>query len=463
MNNKVKNLLKTLYFFSLGSMSSKLISFLMIPLYTFTLSPQSYGLLDLLQSTVYFLLPLFLLSIQDATMRFSLDDNYQKKDVISSSINIVFFGSTLLAFFLIFLILLNVVKLNYWYLIFIYFSFLLNATNNIFIFYLKANGYANVIATGGILSSVFIAASNLLLLLVFKMEINGYLISYILGLSIQFIYMLVRGNLLFDIKLTNYLHLQIPMIKYSTPLVFNSIAWWINNVSDRYFITFILGISFNGIYSIANKLTSIIALFQGIFFNAWSVSAIKEFDTNDSDSFIGNNYTLYSFLSLALTSILILLNIPIARILYHGDFFIAWKSVPFLLFAVVFNGISQFLGSLYAAVKKTKTVAMTTIAGGVINILMNLTLIPIIGLIGAAIGTFLGYFIIWGIRLIKLAKFIKIKVNWKIHFLSFCLVFIQTILGTLNIFLLFQIFLSITLLLVNSKVIYSIYRNFIKI
>ena len=147
------------------------------------------------------------------------------------------------------------------------------------------------------------------------------------------------------------------MIKYSSPLIANSISWWINNASDRYILTYMRNIAENGIYSVSYKIPTILTMFQSIFYNAWSISAIKEFDENDSDGFIGTNYSLYSVISLLVCSGLLLINIPLASFLYKGDYFVAWRCVPFLLMGTVFSGISQFEGSLFAATKNTKMVA----------------------------------------------------------------------------------------------------------
>ena len=139
-------------------------------------------------------------------------------------------------------------------------------------------------------------------------------------------------------------------------------------------------------------------MFQGIFYNAWSISAIKEFDSDDTDGFIGTNYSVYSFVSLIVCSGLLIINQKLAAFLYKGDYFVAWKSVPFLLFGTVFSGISQFEGSLFAAMKKTKDVAKTTIVGAGVNTLCNFIFVYYIGSTGAALATCLGYFVTWALR-----------------------------------------------------------------
>lgn len=75
------------------------------------------------------------------------------------------------------------------------------------------------------------------------------------------------------------------MMDYSRPLIANSIAWWINNASDRYIVIFFCGLAENGIYSVASKIPSILNIFQSIFNQAWTLSAVKDFDSEDKHGF----------------------------------------------------------------------------------------------------------------------------------------------------------------------------------
>ena len=244
------------------------------------------------------------------------------------------------------------------------------------------------------------------------------------------------------------------MIRYSFPLIANSIAWWVNNASDRYILTLICGVAVNGVYSVAYKVPTILTTFQSIFYNAWSISAIAEFDDKDRDGFIGNNYSLYSFVSIIVCAGLILINIPVAKLLYSGEFFEAWKCVPFLLVGTVFNGISQFEGSLFAAVKHTKSVAITTVLGAVLNTICNLIFIQCWGSIGAALATMLGYCLTWILRTAFLKNFVCMKVNWINHFIAILLIIGEAVLATLNILYVVQI--SFVLIII------VLHKNYIK-
>lgn len=462
MKQKNKSLLKNIGIFTIGSFGSNILSFLMVPLYTAVLNTAEYGSVDLVTSTAALLTPILLLSIQDATLRFGMDPEYKKEDVLSTSINITFKGTALLLVGLVFLCVLNLVNISKMYLVFLFVFFVLGALNNILNLYLKAKNKASAIAVSGILCTLITCSSNVLLLLVFKFGIIGYMISNTIGIFIQVVYQLVVGHAYKDIHIRNYTNLSKSMIKYSSPLIANSISWWINNASDRYILTWLRGVSANGIYTVSYKIPTILSMFQNIFFNAWSISAISEFDENDTDGFIGTNYSIYSFISLFVCSGLLIINIPLAKFLYRGDYFTAWQCVPFLLFGTVFSGISQFEGSLFAATKNTKQVAKTTVIGAAVNTICNFVFIYFIGATGAALATLLGYAVTWALRTKYLQSFIKMKVNWFNHFASLFLVAIQAIIATINISLIIQIVIFLVVLILNRKFITPVVNKIVK-
>lgn len=461
MNKKSKSLIKNIGLFTIGSFGSKILSFLLVPLYTAVLSTSEYGSVDLITSTASLLTPILLLSIFDATLRFGMDPEYKKEDVLSTSINIVIKGSLILIIGVIVVSFTHILNISNIYLVFLCIYFVMGAFNQILNLYLRAKNQASVIAVSGILCTLVSCVSNIVLLLVFKCGIIGYMVSNTIGVLIQNLYQLFVGKVYKDIKIKNYNDLSRPMIKYSFPLIANSVSWWINNASDKYILTFLRGIAENGVLSVSYKIPTILSTFQGIFYNAWSISAISEFDENDSDGFIGRNYLLYSFISLFVCSGLLIINIPLANFLYKGDYFVAWKCVPFLLMGTVLSGISQFEGSLFAATRNTKSVAKTTVIGAVVNIICNIILIYFIGTVGAALATLLGYLTTWLLRTKYLQSFIKMKVNWPCHFVSIILIIIQSIIATFGTFSFIQICLFCLFLLLNTNLILPTMRKLI--
>ena len=462
MNQKSKSLIKNIGLFTIGSFGSKILSFLLVPLYTAVLTTTEYGYVDLITSTASLLTPILLLSVFDATLRFGMDSDYKKEDVLSTSINIAIKGTIVLVFSVLIVELTKVLNISYLYLTFLVIYFVLGAVSQIFNLYLRAVNKAGVIASSGILCTLITCISNLVLLLVFRWGIVGYMISNTIGVLIQNIYQLYIGKIYKDIKFKNYTDLSKPMIKYSSPLIANSISWWVNNASDRYILTFMKGVAENGIYSVAYKIPTILTMFQGIFYNAWSISAIKEFDEDDTDGFIGTNYSLYSFISLAICSGLLIVNIPLASFLYKGDYFIAWRCVPFLLMGTVFCGISQFEGSLFAATRNTKSVARTTVIGAIVNTICNLIFINFIGAIGAALATLFGYCVTWLLRTKYLQSFIRMKIKWVTHIISVVIVFIQSVMATCGISMFIQVIPFFLLLVLNRQTLLSVFNKLLK-
>ena len=432
MRQKNKSLLKNIGIFTLGSFTSNAISFLMIPLYTSVLSTSEFGSVDLMSSTASLLSTILLLSIQDATLRFTMDNNYKKEDVLSTSLNVVLKGTTILTIAIVLIGIVRIFPVSNQYLLFLWMIFVLGAISSIFNLYLKAENKAKIIACSGIIGTIAVCSCNYLFLVVLKYGVAGYMFSNVISLLLQIIYQLITGKIYKDIHFKKYNNISKPMIRYSSPLIANSISWWVNNASDRYILTAVRGIAESGIYTVAYKIPTILTLFQNIVYNAWSISAIAEFDENDTDGFIGRNYELYSCISILICSILLVMNIPLARFLYKGDFFNAWKCVPFLLLGTVFSGISQFEGSLYAAVKETRLVAKTTVVGAITNTILNIVLICIFGAIGAAISTCVGYCITWLLRTMFMQRFVKMKVNWKKHFILLAFLVCQTIYATFD-------------------------------
>lgn len=461
MNKKYRNLSKNTIVFTIGTFGSRFISFFLVPLYTYVLSTAEYGIVDLLNTTVQLLLPILTINIQDSVLRFALDKNYRKEDILKASSKVIAISNVLLFFALVLLRITNVIQLDNRYLVFLFMSFLLGSIQNIIMMYLKAEDKTKIIAMAGIIHTFVSCIVNIILLLIFKMGIFGYMMATIFGLLLSVIYMLIRGKILTSLKIGIYnKSLYKEMTIYSIPLIANGIAWWVNNASDRYILTFFCGTALNGIYSVSYKIPSILSMIQTVFYNAWSVSAITEFDKDDKDGFIGNIFTFYTVTSILACSLVMILNIPVAKIIYSKDFFVAWKYVPLLLVATIFNGLGLFVGCIFTAVKKTKDISTSTMIGALINTCLNFILIPVIGVIGAAIATLIGYLVVFIVRLVKLRKIIVMKVIWVPIFSSVFFLLLQCLISSMGNNTIFQIICFVILCLINWKSLSKILEKF---
>lgn len=464
MKRKYKDLIKNVLLFTLSSFIPKVISFFLVPLYTSYLTTTEYGISDLIGSTVALMFPVLTLDIRDAVLRFTLDKDYSRKDCLNISMRIVFYDFLFLTVITVLQFCFNFIKINNIYILFFDIMVIVNSLYDIFNAYCKGTDRVKTIVVASCLNSLTTLTLNILFIVVLKMGLYGFLLANTFGFLIADLIFIFNTKLYKEFSFNYSKKQQKDMIKYSFPVIFSVIAWWINNSSDRYIITLLIGVSASGIYAVSSKIPTILTTFQNIFVQAWSISAIKEFDKDDTDGFIGNIYTLMSCMLCVICSLIIIFNLLISKILFKGDFFFAWKYVPFLCLAVSVDGLALLIGNLFYAVKDTRARTLTTIYGAVTNTILNFVLIPKLGAYGAAVATFIGYFIGFVTSRVIVKRYINMKTNFKVNDFCIFILFLQALLAYFgNKYIILQVLILLTILFLYRKSIIILSRKFISL
>lgn len=424
-----KNLIKNVGLLTLSNFATKLLSFFLVPLYTSVLTTGEYGTYDLFNTTVSLLVPLLTIDIQEAVLRFSMDKDAKHGEIFSIgclfsmySCLIVFCG-LIINQVLNFSVVLQQFSLEFMLL------YVLSAFSGVILYFARGAGYIAELSVSGVISSVVMISCNIVFLLVFKIGLHGYFYASILGYTAQCSYLLLktRAYKYTKLKIKN-VSLKKEMTEYSSPMVANAISWWINNASDRYIVTWMCNLSVTGIYSVSYKIPSIMSILQGIFSQAWTLSATKEFDSEDKEGFFINIYNVYNFLLILACSGLIFLDKPIAKILFAKDFYKAWEYAPFLMISTIFSGMAGFLGGILSALKQSKLFAKSSVITAIVNTVLNVVLVCFIGPIGAAISTAIAYFMMWYIRYFQIRKSISLRVNLRRDMIAYFILIVQTLL-----------------------------------
>ena len=428
---KYKYLFKNLGLLTISNFGSKILTFLLVPLYTNVLTTGEYGTYDLYVTTTLLLSPVLSLNIADSVMRFSLDKGRNQRDVFTVGFIRIFSAICIFSVLVAVNYAFGIISVFNQFPFFLWLYFSLSLTYDFLTQFSRGMDRVSDLAVAGLLNSATMVTLNIVFLLVLKIGLTGYFLANCLAFIIPIIYLTFRLktyrklNIRFKDK-----PLKKEMEKYSTPIIFNTIGWWINNVSDRYVITWLLSVDANGIYSVAYKIPSVLNVFQSIFSQAWTISAIKEFD-DENKKFYSSIYKIYNFSMVFICSVLLIFNQLIARLLFAKEFFEAWKYAPFLLISVVFGSLSGLLGGVFSAAKKSKVFAQTTVIGAVINIVLNIVLVSKIGAIGAAIATMISYFVVWAARFYEANKIIKFEINLKRDSVSYIILLAQAIIMVL--------------------------------
>lgn len=447
--NKYRYFIKNLLLFAIGSFVPKLLGFILIPIYTGVLSAEEYGISDLISTTSQLAVPIFSLTIYDAVLRYALDKKCDPALVLSTGIKVSGIGFLILSAITAIVVYgFRLVKPIY--ALFFVLTYFISTFNNVFSVFLRGLDKVNIIMISGLCNSCITFAANILFLVVLKGGLNEYLLANLIGGVVALLIELFFGKIYRYITLKDNAKLRKEMIAFSAPMVFSAIAWWINNASDRYIITWIAGVAVSGIYAIAGKIPSIITAFQSVFSQAWSISAIKEFDKDDSDGFVGKMYTMFGFGMIAIASLTIILNIPFAKLLYSNEFYEAWKFVPPLVVAGALNALALFTGSIFMAIKDTKSRMISTLLGAGVNTILNFILIRFWGAYGAATATLIGFFVSYIYQEIRIRKHIAIKMNHIRAYLSVGLLLTQMSIAIFaNKFIYIQIIIFVGILIMH--------------
>lgn len=426
--NRYRYLLKNIGLLTLSSFATKLLSFFLVPLYTNILSTTEYGTYDLFNTTIGVLLPILTLNIQEAVMRFSIDSKYDRKSIVTVAAKYLIFSNFIVILGLLVNYVFTFSLIAKQYAIFFFLMFLSQSLSGMITMYVRGIDKISDLSVSSVIASVITICLNVSFLVFFHWGLIGYFMANIIGPMVQSLYLIIKAHVLGDIQLRRaYQSEKNEMVNYSKPLIANSIAWWVNNASDRYVVVFFCGLAENGIYSVASKIPSILNIFQTIFNQAWTLSAVKDFDPEDRNGFFSNTYKVYNCMMVVLCSGIIAFDKILAGFLYAKDFFIAWKYVPWLTIAIVFGAMSGYIGGFFAAVKDSKIFAKSTVYGAITNIILNLILTPIMGALGAAIATAVSYFEVWIFRYLHSRRYIKIKVNMIRDLITYFLLVCQSI------------------------------------
>ena len=424
-----KYLVKNIGLLTISQFGTKLLSFFLVPLYTNVLSTEEYGTYDFFNTTIMLLIPLLTLNICDAALRFSLDKDADNKDVLTISIKYLMIGILSISVLSIINQITNLFPIINLYL----FQFLLlyfgSAITGLLSGFARGIDKVKSVAISGVLGSATMLILNIVFLLPLKMGLNGYFAANIIGLLVQSVFLIISMKAWKYFGLTSVKNKSLTrnMLAYSIPLIVNNISWWVNNASDRYVVIWLCNMAANGIYSVSYKIPSILTIFQSVFSQAWTLSAVKDFDAEDKSGFFSKMYNLYNACMTLICSMIIILSKLIARMLYAKEFYIAWRYSPLLLIAVVFGALSGYIGGIYTAVKDSKAFAKSTLYSAIINTILNIILVKAIGIMGAAIATAVSFAFVWALRVITVKKYIRLNLNLKRDIITYLIMVVQSV------------------------------------
>lgn len=402
MDEKNKLFLKNTLYIFIGSIGSKLVSFIMLPILTRWLSVDDYGLVDLLSVYSAFLVVLVGTCISDAI--FVYPTNKERSEQVKY-FNSGFAYLLMTSFaFAIALFCVNTpcdglfpseVLNAKWYLYGMLVSGMFAGYVQSFC---KALNKLRAYSVIGFVGSVFVMLFSLILIP--RVGKYGYMWAFILSSSCCFLINLFMNGLYryISVAAISMDHLK-EMLKYSFGLVPNGIMWWLVSALNKPLLEANVGLYGVGIFAVSQKVPNLFNSLFSIIATSWQVSIMQEFHKDNYIGFYNLTYRRLLILFTVLTTLLVAVSPYLLDLLVDEKYREGYVYVPILTYAVFLGSMSNLVGANFAAVKRSKYYFYTTIWGAGISLLLNYLLIPNYGIWGAVISILCSQFTIYVARI----------------------------------------------------------------
>lgn len=396
-----------------GKICTQCVSFFLLPLYTALLDPSDYGIVDLISTYAALLLPIVNLMIDMGLFRFMLDvreEPEKQKKMVSSVLNLNHLQTGI--FLTLFLIIQFFVGSEYK--LFLALEVVLSIYTATLMQISRGIGRNDIYSISSFLSASLAVVFNVLFIAVFRMGVLGMFLGLIVSKILTVFYLLwaIRIGTLYDIKCIDKELLK-EICTYSTPLVPNQLAWWVVGASDRIVVSNMLSVAHNGIYSVANKFSSMYIIFYNIFNLAWTESCALHINDDDCDEYLSSVITsMFSLFSAVCIGIVACMPF-VFPILINPNYHEAYYQIPILLLAVLCQSIIGLVSVVYTAKKLSSVLAKTSVWIAIINLGTDLLLIKYIGLYAASLSTLIAFFLMMVYRYIDVQKYTRIVIPKK--------------------------------------------------
>ena len=398
----LKSLARNSFIYYLSNILTKGISFFLLPLYTSILSREDYGVLELMSIISTMVIILFTFQIGQGVARYYNELQDQKQIQIYTSTVIYFSIASFGVFTILFILFLPQVS---YYLsltesetVFAIASITLNG-----LFYMSQNQLRwKIKPVQEMISSLtynlctigftiyFIVLLEEGITGIFKAQCIGALI----GMIVAFVFSRSDYGLYFSKQVLTKL------LSFSLPLLPGAMSIFVYMFTDRICIKEMLGLDELGVYSVGSKIATILT-FAGIGVStAISPLIYKHYKEGETPDKIALLFRIFCGLSFILVAFLSFFADVVIQTMTNELYAAAVPIIPFLLYAVFLNSLTLFSPGLSIA-KKTSRRSIIAMVAGILNLILNILLIPYFGIVAAAIATFVSF----GLNFILLFKF----------------------------------------------------------
>lgn len=392
------------------------VSILLVPIYTRFLAPADYGVIDIMSVFASFVTVLASLEIVQAMARFYPDarDHRERSDLASTALLFV------LAMLTIFVVAAEIVAAPVagWLLGnegntgILRVAFVAMWANGLF-YVVQSQLRWQLLAKRYALSSIVYTLASMgaavVLVVGAHAGVAGVFAGQVVGAAIGSVLSISSTPGVYRVAI-NPDRLKM-MLKFSLPLVPSSLGVYVTQYIDRIVITAMLGLTDVGLFGIGYRLASLTTLLTLAVSSALTPLVYTHYREATTPSDLARIFRYFTGLALALTLGLSLFARELLTVVATPPYVPGAAVVPLLTPALLLAGMYIFAPGLSIA-KRTGIVATVNFAGAGANTVLNLALVPVFGIVGAATATLLSQGLVFGIQMVYSQRLYPVPHDW---------------------------------------------------
>lgn len=386
-----KIFIKDSFLYTISTLLTKGIGFIMLPIYTSFFSPKDFGVLDMLLITGNFLSIVIGLEVHQSVARFfpEAKSETEKRRIVSTAFWVIlitfviflvptYFNAKFLSVYLFkdksYESIVKIALLSYG----CNFAYYFSSSQLKWQLKTKENVFVSLVYSG--LSAI----GACFLLKNFNLGLSSIFLSQILGAFFGIAASVYMSKEYYEILIDKAMLKK--MLNFSIPLVFSTLTVYAMLYVDRIMINSMLKSEDLGFYAFAYRIASVVGLVTIGIQTALTPIIYSNFNNPDFAKQIAKLFHLFLLCSFFLLLLLFIFSPKVVLLIASDKYMRASPLIPWVAISMLFTGVTNFTPGIFIE-KKTHLILYINIASFLLNLVIGYCFIKFFGLMGAVCAT----------------------------------------------------------------------------
>jgi len=400
MSKEIKILGKQSAIYGFGTILTRGIGFFLIPLYTHYLTPKDYGILEMIDLTCVVISFLLGMGITNSILRFhgQYTGEKDKEEIINTGLVFAIGFGAIITFSIIYhsktfsLLIFNNVEYSYYFILAfvnVFLAIIHTHCKTIF----RAKGKPELFVTVSVITAISAMVLNIYFIGILQIGIRGfYYSSVITFFPITLVLLIKQFTKVKTIFSVDKIKIMLPYGVFFLPTLL--ISFFIS-FSDRILLRIFTDLETVGFYALGSKIGMIVTFLLGYpFQQAWGAYAFEIEKKKNAKEIYSKVLVYYLFLLIFLALSIAIFSREIITVIADSAYLQAYTVIPLIAFSAVFLSVDYVIQIGILIKKKTHYLPFISGFVAIINILLNILLIPRYGMMGAATATLISFIIL---------------------------------------------------------------------